>query len=264
MKSKFVYCLAILMSLLIIVAVIINNCGWNGKSDFRIVSITDEGLKLISISPERKMINYLNVSGESMIWIPEGLGWYEAKNIKKILTTEKKEKLIKSMLFYNYGFWPDKVIWGNFQINWKTLGIVGWVNYFLNEGKMIEKEEELNGSFESNQVIIDEIATRDFADSTLLSSNVKLNLFNTSNMSGAANFISQRLEWAGFSVMGISNSEKKVDTCLMIGRNNALQSILGCEVENGDDNDIEVYFGDKYLEMIKYEVRYLPKLLEIY
>lgn len=252
MKNKFVYILAIVMCLLILTAVVINNCGWNGKSDFRAVGITDDGFRLVSISPERKMINYFDVSGESMVWIPEGLGWYEAKNIKKILITEKKEKLVKSMLFYNYGFWPDKIIWNNLRLNWRTLGIVGWINFLFSEGKMIEKEEKLNGNFENNQVIIDEVATRDFADSLLLSSNVKLNLFNTSNISGAANFIAQRLEWAGFSVMGISNSERKVEKCLMIGRNNALQSILGCDVENGDDNDIEVYFGDKYLEMIKY------------
>ena len=252
MKNRFVYILAIVMCLLIITAVIINNCGWNGKSDFRAVSITDSGFRLISISPERKMINYLDVYDEAMVWIPKGLGWYEAKNIKKILTTEKKEELVKVMLFYNYGFWPDKIIWNNLKLDWKTLGIVGWFHYFLNEGKMIEKKEALNGNFNNNQVIVDEIATRDFADSSLLSSNVKLSLFNTSNLSGAANFISQRLEWAGFDVMGVSNSERKVDTCLIIGKNNVLQSILGCEVENGGENEIEVYFGDKYLEMIKY------------
>jgi hypothetical protein len=252
MKNRFVYILAILMSLLIITAVIINNCGWNGKSDYRLLSINDNGLQLLSISPERKMINYLDIYDEVMVWIPNGLGWYEAKNVKNILIDEKREDLIKYIVFYNYGFWPDKIIWGKMQMNWKTLGFVGWVNFFFNEGGMIEKKEKLGTNSIQNQILIDEVALRDFADSNLLSSNIKLSLYNTSDISGGANFIGKRLEWAGFDVMGISNSERDVDNCLIVGRNKILEMFFACEVEDGDDRDIEIYFGDKFLEMIKY------------
>ena len=254
MKHRYIYYILVLMIIILLTAIFKNNFGWDGKGDYRIASIDNDQLKMVSISPERKMINYLIVPSDSQIWIPGGLGWYEGKNIKNILNKEKKQYLIKEIFFYNFGFWPDKIYWNDLKLNWRSLGLFGWIKYVFFENEMMVKEEKLNGDYIKNQILIDEVAVRDFADSKLLSMNIRLSLYNTTNVSGVANFLSQRMEWAGFSVMGVSNDEKKIDKCLIIGENNRLREIFhDCQFEKGENNgEIEMYFGDKFLEMIKY------------
>lgn len=48
-----------------------------GSTDFRMAIAADDGLWLVSISPERKMTNVVKIDSETKIWIPGGLGWYQ-------------------------------------------------------------------------------------------------------------------------------------------------------------------------------------------
>jgi len=74
--------------------------SWDGKTDMRIGMVDDKGLRIVNISPERKMISILKVDGKATVWIPEGLGWYRSDKVRGILIQEDKKELLNKLLIY--------------------------------------------------------------------------------------------------------------------------------------------------------------------
>jgi len=91
----------------------------------------------------------------------------------------------------------------------------------------------------------------------------RLRVYNASGIDGLGRFLAKRLEWGGFVVDLVENSEKEVSRCRVVTTRNTqtegvLERILtwwGCE-RGGDedmaDNDVELYLGEELAEVIKY------------
>ena len=234
--------------------------------DFKIGIIADDGVALVSISPERKMMNILKVDSESKIWIPEGLGWYRNMTVKKILKDEKKMGLANDIFFYNFGFKADRVVVLKNIDDWKNKF---WLRYRLNYNQLLMKEELVSGDFREQKNIFDELMVRDFSESALFEEELLLSVFNTSEINALASFMSRRLEWLGFSVMTTETLiDEDIGLCL-IKYGDGVKESLGwkmiedlfdkCNYEydyNLNSEEIELYFGEEFSSMIKYPSYY--------
>lgn len=256
--------LGILVIVLIVVLILIGFLFGKKKRgvDFKIGIVADDGVALVSISSERKMMNILKLDSESKLWISEGLGWYRNISIKKILKEEKKTDLIDEVFFYNFGFSPDKIVFLNQSDDWKKKF---WLRYRLNYNKVLMKEEIIRGSIRDQANLFDEIMIRDFSESSLFEEELLISVFNTSEINGLAFFIARRLEWLGFSVMTTENlMNQEIGLCL-INYGDGVDESLGWGIideifnkcdKNYDYNlnfgEIELYFGEEFSSMIKY------------
>lgn len=242
--------------------------------DYKLGIIATDGMALISISNERKMINVLNLGEEVEIWIPNGMSWYNNTKIKNILEQEKKVELAKDVFWYNFGFLPDKILvldsvnkWSDNSVLINSLGFFNWLKYRKNYGKMLLKQEKINGSLNENDLFLDEVMVRDFSESRLNNEELRLSIFNNTSESGLAGFMTKRLEWSGFSVVSTDNNSEKVDKCLIIYGNKTdlnygwkmINKIFNCVVKKDEtlnENELELYFGDGLASMIKYSSYY--------
>jgi len=230
----------------------------NKNLDYKLGIIATDGIALVSISNERKMINVLNIGEES------------SNQFKNILGKEKDIEIIKQIFWYNFGFFPDKILTLNLTNEWKdndvlinNLGFLNWFKYKKDYGKMLLKQEKINGLLKENELVLDEILVRDFSESKLNNEELRLSIFNNTNESGLASFMTKRLEWSGFSVVSTDNDIQKIDNCLIIYGQKVDQNygwkiinkIFDCDKkfdENLNENEMEIYFGDKLASMIKY------------
>ncbi|MGI5840602.1 MAG: hypothetical protein ACOX6N_00020 [Patescibacteria group bacterium] len=247
---------------------LILNGVWDGRNDLRLGIVSKDRIAMVSVSLERKMINAIKIEPDVPLWVPKGPSWYRTDRIEKLLTLEKKKDLAFEILFYNFGFISDRVLYLDDLDSWrdaglavKELGLVNWLRLRRMSGEMIYKEEAVSKDLKEEAAILDEVMMRDFADNRILNSDIKISIINTSEISGLANFIATKLEWAGFSVIGVESSEKVVDDCLMVkGRTEVgdyslkvLENLFGCEVEEGNNQyETELYFGERFAEMLKY------------
>ena len=240
--------------------------GW----DFKVGVVADDGLELVSISNERKMVNVLELEKGSALWMPEIGKWRNSEEIKKDLEGEKKIKLAKEIYWYNFGFWPDKILfldsieqWSNPIVLIKNWGFVNWLVYRWDYNKMFVKQEKISGNLEDNELKLDEMMMRDFAESRINKEDWRVSVFNNTSESGLANFMAKRLEWAGFSVVGADNNADEVEECLIVYGKKAnlsygwemINNIYNCEKKSSDnlnENEVELYFGDKLASMIQY------------
>jgi hypothetical protein len=242
---------------------------WQGKNDFRVGLANNEGLSMISVSPSRRMINGLRVKGETMVWIPGGMGWYQSSKIEKIIRQEKDDSLLEKLMFYNFGFLPDRVIVGGNDWNKRSglissLGVTGWLRYEIIKGDLFYKEETIEVSDVGKvETEVDEVAARDFADNQILETDDRLKIYNCSKQDGLAGFLAKRLEWSGFTVMSIENSEAEVKKCRVTSGNDSrelqrlgrLANWWGCSWDQDLDlgeNEVELYLGEELGEVIKY------------
>jgi hypothetical protein len=230
--------------------------------DFKIGVVADDGVALVSISPERKMMNILKLDSESKLWIPEGLGWYRNISVKKILKEEKKTDLIDEVFFYNFGFNPDRIVFLNQSDDWKKKF---WIRFRLNYNKVLMKEETMKGRIRDQANLFDEVMVRDFSESSLFDEELLISVFNTSEINGLASFVARRLEWLGFSVMTTENlMNEDIGLCL-INYGDGVDESLGWEIISETFNkcekkydynlnfgEIELYFGEEFSSMIKY------------
>ena len=236
---------------------------WNKRDkdlnlDHKFGIIATDGVALVSISDDRKMINELSLNEEV------------SKEFKNILGQERNLEVIKSVFWYSFGFFPDKVLfldsigqWKNTSILIKNLGFLNWLKYEKNYQKMFLKQEKVNGKISENELFLDEVLVRDFSESKLNNEELRLSVFNNTNESGLAGFMTKRLEWSGFSVVSNDNDSQKIDNCLIIYGNKTdlnygwkiINKILNCEKrkdETLNENELEIYFGDKFASMVKY------------
>lgn len=263
-KIKRVYLLGILSTLFLLAIVIFGLLKGKNKrsSDFKIGVLADDGIALVSISLERKMINVLKLGDESKLWIPGGLGWYRNISIKQILNQEKKIDLIDEVFFYNFGFKADRIVVLNEIDDWKKKF---WLRFRLNYNNVLMKEEIIKGDLKDQANLFDEVMIRDFSETNLVREDLLLSVFNTTEINGLAGFLSRRLEWLGFSVMTIETlDDEKVDNCL-IKYGSQVDDSLGWKIigelfdscdrkydYNLNQGEIEFYFGDQFSSMIKY------------
>lgn len=263
-KIKRVYLLGILSTLFLLAIVIFGLLKGKNKrsSDFKIGVLADDGIALVSISLERKMINVLKLGDESKLWIPGGLGWYRNISIKQILKQEKKIDLIDEVFFYNFGFKADRIVVLDEIDDWKKKF---WLRFRLNYNNVLMKEEVIKGDLKDQANLFDEVMIRDFSETNLVREDLLLSVFNTTEINGLAGFLSRRLEWLGFSVMTIETlDDEKVDNCL-IKYGSQVDDSLGWKIigelfdscdrkydYNLNQGEIEFYFGDQFSSMIKY------------
>jgi len=233
----------------------------NKGSDFKISILADDGVGLVSISKERKMINVLKIDPEAKIWIPKGLGWYRNVVIKKILEQEKKIDLFDDIVFYNFGYKADKMMRLKNVDDWKN--VYWWRLFFYNN--FLTKEEIVKNDIDLSDDFLDEVMVRDFSETKIIEEDLKISITNISEVTGLANFMSKRLERLGFSVVSVGND--------IGGNSKQCQILYGFDVaetyslsfikkiipdcmakENLDlnSNEIEIYFDDKFSSMIEY------------
>lgn len=233
----------------------------NEGSDYKIAVLADDGLALISISKERKMINVLKIDPEAKLWIPGGLGWYRNIVVKKILEQEKKRELFDKIVFYNFGYKSDKLLYLKTIDSWKNT--YWWKLLFYNN--FLIKEEIVKNDIDLSEDFLDEIMVRDFAETKIVNEDLKISIINISDVSGLANFMTKRFERLGFSVVSVGND--------VSGDGKQCQILYGLDVaetyslsfikkiipecgakENLDlnSNEIEIYFDDKFSSMIEY------------
>lgn len=240
--------------------------SWNGKDDYRLGIIANEGVMMVSISPSRRMVNVLRIDKEAEVWIPRGRGWYRSDRIRRIVQEMKEPKIDKEIFFYNFGFWPEKVVYQEKVDSWqKTLRLVDWWKYKLLSSKMVENETNWGPKWREESQGKD-ILERDFSDSRLVNSEVRVSVVNGTDINGLGQFLADRLGWLGMAVVSVENSSLQVKNC-RIEVSNDLSQDKGFEFlwfnesalcSMGINNDLRekevvIYLGTDWVEMIKYD-----------
>jgi hypothetical protein len=241
------------------------------NSDFKMAVIGDNGIMIRSVSPQRGMSNELWVDGKVSVWVPGGMGWYQSDKIGKLLVQEKKEFLAEEVIFYNFGFVPDIVVWGNDQ-GWlsnpviiKKWGLGNYIHYLISRPRMMVKRETIDTDLMTETDLLNEVIQRDFADSRVLEEDLRLTVYNFSQSQGLANFMSRILEWSGFEVVGVDNYAGTFNDKCLISYGSKVEDSFGfkilqkefseCRFENSQELDplaVELYFGDSYSQMLNY------------
>jgi len=260
--------LSSLFILIIIIKGIIGTNKTNNGLDFKFGIINKDGLELVSISNERKMTNDLIVKGETKVWSIDDGKWIESRELWNM--SKNDDKVLKNIFWYNFGFNANKILVFEEKEQWKDdfnlikiIGIKNWIKYRIDSDQMLFKRENIDKNLKENESFLDEVMSRDFADSKLVNEETRLSVFNTTNEEGLANFISKRLEWSGFLVIGSSTSEEKIDKCLILYGDGVeasfgwqvINKVFDCEkkYDGGLNKDeMELYFGDNFATMIKY------------
>jgi len=245
--------------------------SWDGKTDMRIGMVDDKGLRIVNISPERKMISILKVDGKATVWIPEGLGWYRSDKVRGILIQEDKKELLNKIFFYNFGFTPD-IIWNDIDSeNWmekgnliRKLGMSNFLVFRKQSRSMVINESVIEDDLDNKYSFLQDIIPRDFSDMRRVSEETRIGVFNSSQENKLAAFLADRLVWSGLNVTTVENSSDKVEGCLMISHDvnkissstvGLIRQIFGCQEKsdlNLDDQQIDLYFGQDYVSMLKY------------
>ena len=213
-KNKIKIIFGLVLILFLTVAMVLSSFKKQEKkgSDYKIGILADDGIAIVTISKERQMINFLSLSPDSQIWLPGGMGWYRNQVIKKILVQEKKTDLISDVLFYNFGFVTDKVVVLDKTSDWK--GKFWW--RLLWNNNLINKTEELNGDVDKNEVFLDKVMVRDFSETKIVNDDLKISVINSSSSNGLANFVTEKMERAGFSVVSVDNGDDVLEKCQLL------------------------------------------------
>ena len=206
------------------------------------------------------MINVLKIEPEAKLWIPGGLGWYRNITIKKILQQEKKTNQLGDILFYNFGYKADKLLFLKKVDDWKN--VFWWkliyYNNFLIKDELVKKDIDMSDDF------LDEVMIRDFAETKVINEDIKLSIINMTEVNGLANFMTKRFERLGFSVISVGNdlSGRKDGCQILYGQNtndtyslSLIKNIINCEAKQDfglNKNEVEIYFDDSFSKMIEY------------
>lgn len=238
--------------------------------DNKIGLIATDGVALLSISNERKMINFLSLEKEVEVWLPGEGVWEKNNKVAKMLLADNKNKMAKDMFWYNFGFFTDKIIflesvndWKNDSLLLNNLGFIEWVKYKISYDKMFLKKEQIRGVLTDNEILLGEIMVRDFSESSINNEELRISIFNNTNETGLATFIGKRFEWSGFSVISTDNNNEKVESCLAIYGDkveesfswNMIKNIFYCDTrydQNLNEGELELYFGDNLPSVINY------------
>lgn len=254
---------------IILIGWLIFKKGWS-KSDFKLGIVTLDRVALLSISPQRGMINLMTVDPEVNLWLPGGMGWYPSNKIKKIYENEKNTDLIKEMFYYNFGFVPDKLAfltevneWRNWDLA-KYLGVVDWARYLVDQEKWLYKTETIKRSLDLEKESLDEILPRDFSDNELQSEEIKISVINATEENGLGSFAADRLNWMGFNVVSVRSEDSKTECEIAVKKEAAevtrkytgmVAKMFKCSQVNDESllpDEAILYLGQNYVSMIKY------------
>ena len=225
----------------------------NQKGSWIVASLNSEGIEIVSVSLEKRVVSKFLVKGETKIWVPGGYGWYSANKIRALLAQEKKEELKDKILWFNMGILPDN--WVENVDDWRKK--IWW-----QENRMVKIEEEITDLSVSNRETVGELVMRDMSrvDKYGL---VKMSIYNLSSSSGLASVIANNMERLGVLVVDVANKKMDIGESLCVikvkSKNNLSEMIKKtvneCSIEetNLKEGEIEIYFGDKYAEMINYQ-----------
>lgn len=243
--------------------------SWH-SNDFKLGIITPGQVALLSISPERDMINLLSVDSEVEVWLPGGMGWYASNKLLKIYESDKDIKLIKKTIFYNFGFMPDEIMVLNEVKDWRSwnlvkyLGPLNWLRYLFEQESWLYKTDNLTRSMEMEKEKLDEVLPRDFAESELLGQEIKIMVINDTEENGLGSFVADRLNWMGFSVTEVRSElpKKECEIMLRVGSVGVIKKYtellakeFACSlVSNATllENEAVIYLGQSFASMIKY------------
>ena len=130
---------------------------------------------------------------------------------------------------------------------------------------MLFKEEILDRDIKDEENLLDELMIRDFAETNVVNEDLKLSVFNLTNINGLANFMTRRWEWMGFSVMSVESlMTSETEDCLIKYKldvnkslgwrmiNDLMKNCQNEYDENLNEGEIEFYFGEGFSSMIKY------------
>jgi hypothetical protein len=248
--------------LLIVIGVFfgLNRSSWQGD-DLSILSMRNDKLEIINVSPERGMVNTYAVENMDL-WIPNGMGWYPASRLGLIVKDD--DDLARKVTFYNFGFWP-KVIsrnenWGDNRSLWSMLGPVGWLRFRLMSDDWLWKKDSLDMA---NLV---EIMPRDMSNNKIIQADIKINVINASLKNGFGNMIADRLEWWGLTVTSVQTSEVEEKTKLFYdfkSKNGVtlklLAKIIGAESVDSAEN-FQLVLGTDLEGVLKYSQTYVRSL----
>lgn len=243
---------------------------WDGKSDLKIGVIADDAIGLVAFSPNRKMINILSVPKDTEVWLPQDKGWIKAGDADNLLSGKNGENSERMFYFYNFGSFPNYIVRTDSFDNWRDdgnfiqhNGIVNWLRMRMMTGSMIVNSVTANKNLDAEKPLLDEILPRDFADGDIINEDIRWSLYNTTGISGLADFMASRMNWMGLSVVSTENSNDSVDVCRIeygegSDKSKGLQlikSVLGCQLSANNDlnsGEAELYLGGKLPEVIKY------------
>jgi hypothetical protein len=256
---------------MVIIVIIIGLVGWcrwgkewNGTGDFRMAIAADDGVWMVSVSPERKMTNVVKIDTQVNLWIPGGLGWYKVEALKKIINQEKLADKWANIMFFNFGFVADKLViidrgerWNDWPILMKEMGVWGYMKYQWVARQMLVRNSSLNEKEVVSGELLDEMMPRDLADSGLLADDRGITVVNNTTASGLASFISKKLEWSGIGVNSNENGEKEVDGCEFRTKREisgvlekVMKQLMGCKIVKSSGE--ELFLGESFSKMIKY------------
>lgn len=263
-RNKKLFLFLGILILLVLVGFLLFRKKQEQGSDFKIGILADDGVALVSISKERKMINVLKIDPEAKLWIPAGLGWYRNIAIKKILQQEKKINLLNDIIFYNFGYKSDKLLYLKTIDDWKN--VYWWKLMFYNN--FLTKEEIVKNDIDLSEDLLDEVMIRDFTQIKVIEEDLKLSIINITEIGGLANFMTKRFERLGFSVIlvGNDNSGEKKVCQILYGKETAntyslslIKKVINCEAKEDlglNGNEVEIYFDDHFSTMIEYPSYY--------
>jgi len=242
---------------LIGVLVLLNKYSWQGD-DISILSINNDKVEIISVSPDRGVVNDYTVENVDL-WIPNGMGWYPVSRAGLIVKND--ENLAKKIAFYNFGFWPKLVIinekWDSNQSLLSHLGPVGFLRYKLSTDNWLWKKDTLK------MQNLAEIMPRDMADNKVIFADIKLNIVNATGKNGFGNMIADRLEWWGAMVTSVQTRDVENKSRLYFDFKSKeaiyareLATIFGCEAQDRAGG-IELVLGTELEEVLKYSQTYV-------
>ncbi len=244
--------------------------NWNGKDDLRIGIIGENGMGIVAISPERRMVNVMKIDREVKVWVPFGYGDYMAGKVEKLLKSEGKNDYLNYVYYYNFGFWPDVVLkddkidnWQNFSDLCAGIGLENYLKYRSMAKDMLYNEEMESGEIKDNPNMA-ETLPRDFADNRLVDEEYRLTLRNNSGIGGLASWLANKMEASGIVVVGLETGEVDENECEIVFGKEAKASYTmgilrkvfwGCdfrEDEGFDEMEIEMNMGKSFASMLKY------------
>jgi hypothetical protein len=241
------------------------------KDDFRLAVMAGNGIGLISISPNRGMVNYLEISGDTYVWLPGGYGWYASKNVARLLDQEKKRNMADDILFYNFGFETKTILWIDSVSNWDQwsnlssgLGLIPSTFARWRFNNMFFKQDYIKDNL-INNLEIDEILRREFSGNVLVEEGIRLSIYNDSDLDNLAAWVADRLSWAGLPVLSVGDWQgEEIDNCKVFYKESLTKSWTlqflkdrfdKCEYVPSNevsDDEIEIVLGRSWAEMIDY------------
>lgn len=243
-----------------------------GNNDFKMVFLSEKGILMRSVSWERKMVNEMEIEGDVSVWVPKGMGWYQSNKIGRLLTQENKTEIAAKVVFYNFGFVPDVVIYGEGEEDWlsnweilRSWGLKNVAKYWYLRSRMMIKKETIKGDLLDQADNMGEIVQRDLADSRLLKEDLRITVYNQGQSSGLAGFVARALEWSGLTVVGVDNYDGKVEGDCWINFGSQIKGTIGLKIiksefdecrlsedEKLNSNEVELYLSDGYSQMLNY------------